>query len=321
MILSKIPYVFALYIRRGFGARIIQAWDAASGWAAVALMGALTACVAFLVDVSVVTVSGWKTGYCSTAWWKAKATCCANTSSISGGVTTRAIRSIGNSVGNACEDWIPWSDGYFRSYAVYVLIALVFGLISGSVTLLTKSSLPTASSETYNTNSVSSHYNETESSLEGWRGHTSEARETAHTLPVQKGGKASNEGKVIYMAAGSGIPEIKTIISGFSIPNYLDFKVLAVKAVGSVFAVSTGMCLGKEGPFVHISTCVANLVGGLLPKYRDNGRKMREVLSAGCASGLCVAFGAPIGGVLFSFEVSKSYRCGIESLAGKTALT
>ena len=111
-------------------------------------------------------------------------------------------------------------------------------------------------------------------------------------------------GKSMYLAAGSGIPEIKTILSGFVIPHILDFKVLFVKAVGAVFAVSTGMCLGKEGPFVHISTCVANLVAKRFPKYRDNSRKYREILSAGCASGLSVAFGAPIGGVLFSYEVS-----------------
>jgi chloride channel 3/4/5 len=127
-------------------------------------------------------------------------------------------------------------------------------------------------------------------------------------------------GKVMYMAAGSGIPEIKTILSGFSIPSFLSLKVLVVKAFGAVFAVSTGMCLGKEGPFVsqliggpevcaakeipkvHISTCVGYLVGMRFPKYKDNGRKMRELLSAACSSGLSVAFGAPIGGVLFSYE-------------------
>ena len=118
--------------------------------------------------------------------------------------------------------------------------------------------------------------------------------------------------KTMSMAAGSGIPEIKTILSGFVIPGFLDFKVLVVKAIGAVFAVSTGMCLGKEGPFVHISTCVAYLVGKRFPKYRENGRKMREILSAGCSAGLSVAFGAPIGGVLFSYEVgllvSRSIR-------------
>ena len=63
------------------------------------------------------------------------------------------------------------------------------------------------------------------------------------------------------------------------------------------------MCLGKEGPFVHISTCAGYLVANLFRKYRDNERKMREMLSVACSSGLSVAFGAPIGGVLFSYEV------------------
>src|SRR3954463_10266006 len=90
---------------------------------------------------------------------------------------------------------------------------------------------------------------------------------------------------------------------GFVIPHFLDFKVLLVKAIGSTFAVATGMCLGKEGPFVHISTCAGYLVASLYPKYRENGRKMREMLSVACSAGLSVAFGAPIGGVLFSYEV------------------
>lgn len=59
--------------------------------------------------------------------------------------------------------------------------------------------------------------------------------------------------------------------------------------------------------FVHISTCVAYLVATQFPKYRDNGRKLREMLSAGCAAGLSVAFGAPIGGVLFSYEEISTY--------------
>jgi chloride channel 3/4/5 len=121
-------------------------------------------------------------------------------------------------------------------------------------------------------------------------------------------------GKAMYMAAGSGIPEIKTVLSGFVIPHFLDLKVLVVKAVGSAFAVATGMCLGKEGPFVHISTCAGYLVASMFPKYRDNGRKMREMLSVACSAGLSVAFGAPIGGVLFSYEVSAFVLIGKTSL-------
>ncbi|EPS41765.1 hypothetical protein H072_4278 [Dactylellina haptotyla CBS 200.50] len=117
-------------------------------------------------------------------------------------------------------------------------------------------------------------------------------------------------GYALYVAvatAGSGIPEIKTILSGFVIKGFLSFKVLYIKAIGAVFAVASGMCLGKEGPFVHISACVGNVVSGWFPKYSENGRKRREVISAACAAGLSVAFGAPIGGVLFSFEEISTY--------------
>ena len=34
--------------------------------------------------------------------------------------------------------------------------------------------------------------------------------------------------------------------------------------------------------------------------------KMREILTASSAAGVAVAFGSPIGGVLFSIEVSKT---------------
>ena len=167
-----------------------------------------------------------------------------------------------------------WTDGWYRAFGIYVAFALAFGIISSSLTMLTKSALPAAAPR---------------------RGDQDQGPDASINLPVT--------GKTMYLASGSGIPEIKTILSGFVIPHFLDFKVLLVKAAGAVFAVATGMCLGKEGPFVHISTCVAYLVGGVFPKYRDNGRKMRELLSAGCSSGLSVAFGAPIGGILFSYEV------------------
>jgi len=113
--------------------------------------------------------------------------------------------------------------------------------------------------------------------------------------------------KIIFMAAGSGIPEIKLLLSGFEFPNLLSFKVLVVKAVGASLAVASGLCLGKEGPFVHISTSAGYVVARLFPQFRDNGRKMREMLSIACSSALAVAFGSPVGGVLFVYEVSELY--------------
>jgi chloride channel 3/4/5 len=170
-----------------------------------------------------------------------------------------------------CDAWRPWATEYSTSYCIYVVVAVLYAFIAGGVTMTTKANLPATSEDEQNISR-----------------------------------DATVVGKMMYMAAGSGIPEIKTILSGFVIPHFLDFKVLVVKAVGATFAVATGMCLGKEGPFVHISTCAGYLVSNLFPKYRDNPRKLREMLSVACSSGLSVAFGAPIGGVLFSYEVGNA---------------
>ncbi|ERE64215.1 H(+)/Cl(-) exchange transporter 5-like isoform 1 [Cricetulus griseus] len=47
--------------------------------------------------------------------------------------------------------------------------------------------------------------------------------------------------------------------------------------------------------------------GSGIPEYRKNEAKRREVLSAAAAAGVSVAFGAPIGGVLFSLEEVSYY--------------
>ena len=57
--------------------------------------------------------------------------------------------------------------------------------------------------------------------------------------------------------------------------------------------------LGKEGPMVHMACCTGNILAYLFPKYGRNEAKKREILSAAAAAGVSVAFGAPIGGVLF----------------------
>lgn len=101
-------------------------------------------------------------------------------------------------------------------------------------------------------------------------------------------------------ACGSGIPEIKTILSGFIIRGYLGKWTLIIKSVGMMLAVSAGLSLGKEGPLVHVASCCGNIFSYLFPKYGRNEAKKREILSAASAAGVSVAFGAPIGGVLFS---------------------
>ncbi|KAI3392198.1 hypothetical protein diail_6059 [Diaporthe ilicicola] len=108
-------------------------------------------------------------------------------------------------------------------------------------------------------------------------------------------------------ARHSGIPEIKTVLGGFVIRRFLGTWTLVTKSLGLCLAVASGMWLGKEGPLVHVACCCSNLFIKLSPAINENEARKREVLSAAAASGISVAFGAPIGGVLFSLEQISYY--------------
>eukprot|EP00177_Eucheuma_denticulatum_P003183 GFKZ01005736.1.p1 GENE.GFKZ01005736.1~~GFKZ01005736.1.p1 ORF type:complete len:813 (+),score=91.42 GFKZ01005736.1:390-2828(+) len=108
-------------------------------------------------------------------------------------------------------------------------------------------------------------------------------------------------------AAGSGVPEIKTVLSGVVIRGYLSSWAFIIKIVGLAFSVSSSLNLGKEGPFVHLVSVLANMVATSFPEFRDNFSIMMEFVCVGTAAGVSVAFNAPIGGVLFAFEEAASY--------------
>ncbi|KAK6912987.1 CBS domain [Dillenia turbinata] len=113
-------------------------------------------------------------------------------------------------------------------------------------------------------------------------------------------------------AAGPGIPEIKAYLNGVDTPNMYGANTLIVKIFGSIGAVSAGLDLGKEGPLVHTGACIASLLGqGGTEKHRlkwrwlryfNNDRDRRDIITCGASSGVCAAFRAPVGGVLFSLE-------------------
>lgn len=73
-------------------------------------------------------------------------------------------------------------------------------------------------------------------------------------------------------------------------------------------SVASGLWLGKEGPLVHVACCCANIIMRPFENLNNNEARKREVLSAAAAAGISVAFGAPIGGVLFSLEVCLPKR-------------
>ncbi|KAJ1730513.1 Structural maintenance of chromosomes protein 3 [Coemansia sp. Benny D160-2] len=108
-------------------------------------------------------------------------------------------------------------------------------------------------------------------------------------------------------AAGQGIAEIKTIVSGFTMRRFLGARTLVVKSAGVALAVASGLSLGKEGTMVHIASCCCNVFTRAFASLRGNEVRRRELLSAASAAGISVAFGSPIAGVLFSLEQVSYY--------------
>ncbi|XP_060828214.1 chloride channel protein 2 isoform X2 [Bombus pascuorum] len=115
---------------------------------------------------------------------------------------------------------------------------------------------------------------------------------------------------VAPQSIGSGIPEMKTILRGVALKEYLTFRTLVAKVIGLTATLGSGLPLGKEGPFVHIASIVATLLSKLVTSFQgiyENESRNCEMLAAACAVGVAACFAAPIGGVLFSIEVTTVY--------------
>ncbi|EDO41473.1 predicted protein, partial [Nematostella vectensis] len=111
-------------------------------------------------------------------------------------------------------------------------------------------------------------------------------------------------------AIGSGIPEMKVILRGTVLSRYLSLRTLIAKVVGLLTALGSGIPIGKEGPFVHIASMVSRSLGKFLISFKGiytNESRNTEMLGAACAVGVSSCFGSPIGGVLFSIEVTSTY--------------
>ena len=83
-----------------------------------------------------------------------------------------------------------------------------------------------------------------------------------------------------------------------------------------------GLAVGKEGPLAHIG---ANFGAAFvyLPGYEfcQNDRMKRQYIAAGASAGVSVAFGTPIGGALFMYELSRENPAWDFRLLWKTFVT
>ncbi|XP_059741534.1 chloride channel protein 1 isoform X1 [Bos taurus] len=111
-------------------------------------------------------------------------------------------------------------------------------------------------------------------------------------------------------AVGSGIPEMKTILRGVVLKEYLTLKAFVAKVVALTAGLGSGIPVGKEGPFVHIASICAAILSKFMSVFcgvYEQPYYYTDMLTVGCAVGVGCCFGTPLGGVLFSIEVTSTY--------------
>lgn len=322
---TKIPFYYRYYLILG-------------RWLLIILIGFTFSIVAYGIDKVEIMLVGFKHGYCTTNWFASQVSCCAindsdknYTTSLSPNIFKSGYVFKAKETSETCPSWITWST-YFKysgwsntirfDFLIYVTLTIILAVIACLITLSTKIS---------GRYPVVSPYNKTDDKLadsfdcEGSNGSLSDNIDDFSLDEIDVAESSPNfiEGKTMYTAAGSGVPEVKTILSGFVIRRFLGTYTFIAKTFALVLAIASGMSLGKEGPYVHLATCVGNILSRYFPFVSNNELIQKQILSAAALSGVALAFGSPLGGVLFileeinhslpSFQLFQIFFCAIIS--------
>ena len=121
-------------------------------------------------------------------------------------------------------------------------------------------------------------------------------------------------------ASGSGLPEVMAYLNGVQLSRTFSLRVMGVKFLSCLLAVSSGLPVGPEGPMIHLGSMVgafltqkkhankgmSSFIDEKLRPYRNTADRI-GFMTCGAAAGVSAAFGAPVGGLLFVMEEISSY--------------
>ncbi|ETN01191.1 hypothetical protein PPTG_17602 [Phytophthora nicotianae INRA-310] len=112
------------------------------------------------------------------------------------------------------------------------------------------------------------------------------------------------------MSDGSGIPTMRGLFAGvFQNPDdLLSFRTLVAKTLGTLISSSSGLSVGRGGPFTQIMAMIGYLISKIPIFRRANfGQANYNFIRAAVAAGVTSGFGSPVGAVLFSIEATAKH--------------
>lgn len=104
--------------------------------------------------------------------------------------------------------------------------------------------------------------------------------------------------KVSRQAQGSGVPEMKTILTGVEYLGFFSWNTFIAKYTSIFFVRMAGFGVGFEGAFIHIVGILVEkfITFQMFQEFRKRNYKL--IMIASISISFVLAFGAPIGGVI-----------------------
>eukprot|EP00644_Phytophthora_capsici_P013363 jgi/Phyca11/507630/fgenesh2_kg.PHYCAscaffold_29_\ len=106
------------------------------------------------------------------------------------------------------------------------------------------------------------------------------------------------------VAAGSGVSQMKSILTGIDprmyLPGYFDLSTFLAKVAGLVCSVGAGLVVGTEGAYVHIMSIVTHhlLKTPMFQGFSVHLNGRLQLLAAACAVGVSSLFSAVSGAIM-----------------------